>query len=145
MPHIPGSPFCPCTAVLLVYKLVTAFSDEAPLLCYPSPSGPRPLSYELFISRLKAILTGLGVDHTKYAGHSFCRGGASLALACNLPTELIKLQGDWRSDCYQRYLDPDLDTKFTATIINKVWVFGEITTRCRRTFVFITIFFWITF
>ena len=53
-------------------------------------------------------------DHTKYAGHSFRRGGASLALACNLPTELIKLQGDWRSDCYQRYLDPDLDTKFTV-------------------------------
>ena len=113
VPHIPGSPFCPCTALLLVYKLVTA-SDEAPLLCYPSPSGPRPLSYQMFISRLKAILIGLGVDHTKYAGHSFRRGGASLALACNLPTELIKLQGDWRSDCYQRYLDPDLDTKFTV-------------------------------
>ena len=24
----------------------------------------------------------------------------------------FKLQGDWKSDCYQRYLDPDIQTNF---------------------------------
>ena len=42
------------------------------------------------------------------------RGGASLALECGLSPDLIKLQGNWRSDCYQRYLEPDLAFKFTV-------------------------------
>ena len=63
----------------------------------------------MFISRLKTCLGRAGVDHDNYAGHRLRRGGASLA--CNVPGDLIKLQGDWESDCYQRYLDPDIRTK----------------------------------
>lgn len=111
IPHIAGSPLCPSSALLLVYKMVAA-PDNAPLLAYPTPSGSRALSYQHFLRYLKSVLSKLGIDSTKYAGHSFRRGGASLALACNLPPDLIKLQGDWQSDCYQRYLEPDLDTKF---------------------------------
>jgi hypothetical protein len=55
---------------------------------------------------LKACLTQLGIDPTKYSGHSFRRGGASFALECGLPPDLIKAQGDWKSDAYHSYLDP---------------------------------------
>lgn len=113
IPHIPRSYLCPTTTLLLAYKSVAAPPD-APLLSYPTPGGPKTLSYQTFISRLKAVLTHLGFDASEYAGHSFRRGGASLALSCNLPADLIKLQGDWRSDCYQRYLEPDLSTKFSV-------------------------------
>uniref|UniRef100_A0A8W8LGR2 Uncharacterized protein n=2 Tax=Magallana TaxID=2171616 RepID=A0A8W8LGR2_MAGGI len=34
--------------------------------------------------------------------------GASFALECGLPPDLIKSQGDWKSDAYQSYLDPSL-------------------------------------
>lgn len=111
VPYIAGSPFCPSTALLLLYKMVSA-PGCAPLLSYPTPSGSRALSYQSFVAHLKSVLTALGIDSTRYAGHSFRRGGASFALACKLPVDLIKQQGDWRSDCYQRYLDPSLDTKF---------------------------------
>ena len=111
IPHIAGSPLCPSSSLLLVYKLVSG-ADHAPLLAYPTPQGPRALSYQHFLHYLKSVLSRLGIDSTRYAGHSFRRGGASLALACDLPQDLIKLQGDWQSDCYQRYLEPDLATKF---------------------------------
>jgi hypothetical protein len=38
-----------------------------------------------------------------YTGHSFRRGGATFAFRCGVPTTLIKLHGDWRSDAYLLY------------------------------------------
>lgn len=111
VPHIAGSHLCPATAMLLVYKLVPG-PPHAPLLCYPTLRGPIALSYRGFLSHLKSTLKRLGIDSSKYAGHSFRRGGVSYGLAQHLPVDLLKLQGDWRSDCYQRYLEPDLETKF---------------------------------
>ena len=85
---------------------------RAPLFTCPSQAGPVVFTYSMFISRLKTCLGRAGVDPYNYAGHSLRRGGASFALACNVPGDLIKLQGDWKSDCYQRYLDPDIQTNF---------------------------------
>ena len=62
---------------------------EAPALQFSTTRGVTPLSYQLFLGRLKSILSTLGVDASRYAGHSLRRGGASLASACNVPSELI--------------------------------------------------------
>ena len=40
-----------------------------------------------------------------YSGHSFRRGGASLALKSGISPEMIKAQGDWESLAYMDYLD----------------------------------------
>lgn len=111
LPHISGSPLCPSRALLLVYKGVS-LPTVAPLFCYAGPHGPVTYTYQSFMWRLKLLLGQLGVDANRYAGHSFRRGGASFALACDLPPDLIQIQGDWRSNCYQKYLHPDLRTKF---------------------------------
>ena len=113
VPHIPGSYMCPSTALRLIYKLVTGPANS-PLLSYPTHAGPKALSYLSFTNTLKSLLQELGISPSLYSGHSFRRGGATFAFACNLPSELIKEQGGWRSDCYQRYLEPDLATKFTV-------------------------------
>jgi hypothetical protein len=84
VPRIPGSHLCPTTALRLVLKLVSAPAD-APLLAYPTATGPKALSYGSFVSHLKSVLQQLGIDPSLYSGHSFRRGGASLALSCNLP------------------------------------------------------------
>ncbi|CAC5355478.1 unnamed protein product [Mytilus coruscus] len=68
-----------------------------------------PLTYSKFLSRLKQSLSHIGINPDKYSGHSFRRGGASFALECGIPTELIQSQGDWKSDAYKRYIDPSLD------------------------------------
>jgi hypothetical protein len=39
-----------------------------------------------------------------YATHSFRRGGASYMFSIGMSLETIRLMGDWRSNCYQRYI-----------------------------------------
>ena len=73
IPHIAGSPLCPSAALLLVYRMVAA-PVQAPLLAYPTPTGPRALSYRTFVNHLKFVLSSLGVDPSQYAGHYFQRG-----------------------------------------------------------------------
>ena len=39
-----------------------------------------------------------------YSSHGFRRAGCTFAFSANVPTDLIQLQGDWRSDAYKKYL-----------------------------------------
>lgn len=40
--------------------------------------------------------------------------GASWAFAAEVPTELIQLYGDWRSDAYKKYLKFSLEDKISV-------------------------------
>ena len=111
LPHISKSPFCPSSALLICMRMVTVTSAHYPLFCYPSPSGPKPITHAVFTSYLRQCLKKLGIDPSLYSGHSLRRGGASYALQCGLPADLIKLQGDWSSNAYERYLDPTLSLR----------------------------------
>ena len=64
-----------------------------------------PMTGSKFTSYFKQLVTLSGRDATSYASHSFRRGGASWALQCGVPGEVIQLLGDWKSDCYKQYLD----------------------------------------
>ena len=110
VPRIPGSPLCPAWTTMQVIQAVSA-PDSAPVFMYNTPTGPRPLLYSQFISRLKKSITLLGLPQGEYAAHSMRRGAASFALSCQLPVELIRIQGDWSSNAYQRYLTPPLSDK----------------------------------
>lgn len=111
LPRIPGSPFCPSSALLLCLRLLPPVQGPRPLFCYMSSSGLRPITHAEFVTCLRKYLNQLGIDASKYSGHSFRRGGASLALQCGLPTELIKLQGDWASSAYEKYVNPSLELR----------------------------------
>ncbi len=52
---------------------------------------------------------GLNADH--YSTHSFRRGGATLAFQAGIPSELIQLQGDWKSEAYKKYLTFSINDK----------------------------------
>ena len=70
-----------------------------------------PLTQHQFTEKLKTCLAKMGLDASQYSGHIFHRGGAKFALQCGLSTELIKLQGDWRSNVYERYLEPSFELR----------------------------------
>ena len=59
-----------------------------------------------------------------YVLHIVLGGGASWAFAAEVPSELIQLYGDWKSDVNKRYLKFSLDekiwvaTKMTSHILN---------------------------
>ena len=42
------------------------------------------------------------------------RGGASHAFTRNTLADVIKHLGDWRSECYQQYLEDDLALRLSA-------------------------------
>ena len=93
LPPIHPHPLCPVRAVCEAFR-VTA----------PQPGGALafPLSGDTFNRKLKTVLAD--ADGT-FASHSFRRGGAVWCLMQKIPSEAIKLMGDWKSDVYMKYLD----------------------------------------
>ena len=68
----------------------------------------KTLTYIIFTTRLNRTLDLCGYDSSPFSGHYFRRGGASFALHCGVPSDYIKLQGDWKSTAYECYLDHSL-------------------------------------
>jgi hypothetical protein len=59
-----------------------------------------PLTHRLFVNTLRYCLNKIGVDPSKFSGHSFQRGGATFARRIGVPPLLIELMGNWSSDAY---------------------------------------------
>ena len=62
------------------------------------------------------MIRDIGKYPDVYSTHSFRRGWrgcvcASWAFAAEVPSELIQLYGDWKSDVYKRHLKFSLDDK----------------------------------
>ena len=110
IPRIQGSPLCPSQALILALRLCDA-PPSAPLFTYMTPKGWLPLTGHTFQCKLHSFLTRLNIDPSDYSGHSFRRDGASFALECGLPTEVIKAQGDWASSAYESYVNPSWDMR----------------------------------
>jgi len=66
-----------------------------------------PMSHS-FISRVKSGLDRAGFNTSKFSGHSFCCGAASLATAVGLNNYKIQLLGRWHSNSYKLYIDNSL-------------------------------------
>ena len=101
LPFIPNSPLCPVSALINHFRLNRLASSDFLFSVKSShASPPRPITYRNFTSFLSKVITKLDLDSQSFSPHSFRRGGASFAFECNVPAELMKFQGDWRSDAY---------------------------------------------
>ena len=124
LPVIEGCILCPVTALLR--SLIAANQPQAaPLFSYRCAQDCIPLTHSAFSHMLANTLTKCGYVSKDYSGHSLRRGGCSFALACGLPTEVIKAQGDWKSNAYERYAHPSAALRDTcaATLGTKARVF----------------------
>ena len=54
---------------------------------------------------MRKMLQMIDEDPKRFGTHSFRRGGATLAFKAGAPTDLIKTQGDWKSEAYQKYIE----------------------------------------
>ena len=88
---------------------------NGPAFVYTAGDQVKPLTYATFTNKLKKSLQRCGVHSSMYSERSFRRGGATFALICGVPGHYIKLQGDWLSNAYERYLDTSLQYKMIAT------------------------------
>jgi hypothetical protein len=85
-------PLCPVAAIQEMYR---ALGPAAP------DSQAFPMTDTAFNKKFRALLGGSGT----VSSHSLRRGGATWALSCGTPGEIVKLMGDWKSACYLVYLD----------------------------------------
>ena len=118
VPRIGHSQLCPHAGILNALKMLKVH-DLAKLLSGPAfvytyGDQVKPLTYSAFATKLHKVLEQCGVDSSQYSGHSFRRGGATFTLNCGVPGHYIKLQGDWLSNAYERYLDTSLHYKMIA-------------------------------
>lgn len=82
--------------------------DSDPLFKLP---GGKVITHLQFQSKLKDLIDRIGMNADNFSTHSFRRGGTSFAFRSKVPVDLIKAHGDWKSDCYQRYLSFSLQDK----------------------------------
>ena len=112
---LPDEPaLCPSTFLTRMLQRLPPAPPITPLFAVPRPTGLKPLTYSRFLDALKRLLTITGYDARAYAGQSFRRGGATFAMSAGVPTEFIKMQGDWRSNAYQLYAGVTRDTQLAA-------------------------------
>ena len=104
VPRIPGSPLCPTAALRLLLDSVSAPAGF-PLFTYTTASHHHDcITASSLNASIKYLASLVSLNPQDFSGHSLRRGGATFAFQCGIPSELIKVQGDWRSDAYMLYL-----------------------------------------
>ena len=104
LPYLPNHPLCPVTALKNFFSVAGTPPPSSPL--FSCPSSPAPSAQD-FRMRLSRLLAAVGQTPEDFSTHSLRRGGATWLLNAGAPLHLIKILGDWRSDCVLRYLRPD--------------------------------------
>lgn len=94
-----GGDLCPVTAVLAYMAL--RGPGEGPLFRFRNGS---PLTRQKLVIKLREVLQKVGIDCSKYSGHSFRIGAATTAAAKGIQDSLIKTMGRWESVAYQLYV-----------------------------------------
>ncbi len=62
----------------------------------------RPLTKARFILKVREALSHLGIDSSRYAGHSFRIGAATAAGTQGIDDSVIQMLGRWKSSAHQR-------------------------------------------
>ena len=96
-----NSNLCPISAMVTYLESRPPFPNPGPLFTFQSGSF---LTRGRFTSETRLLLSKGGLDSSEFAGHSFRIGAATTAASANLPPWLIKVLGQWSSDCFERYI-----------------------------------------
>jgi integrase len=77
-------------------------STESPAFLIESRGKSIPLAYNQFQNKLKQLISLIGLNPLLFSSHSFRRGGATLLANAGIPSNMILLIGDWKSDAYKK-------------------------------------------
>ncbi len=100
---IKDSIFCPVSHYRSMIQTLPSNPND-PAFMFPLNDSLVPLHYSKFQTFFKSCISSVGLPASQFSSHSFRRGGCSLAFHLQAPTELIQFTGDWKSDCYKKYL-----------------------------------------
>lgn len=111
LPVIKNNPLCPTAAILNWLRHRGISAPNTPLFAHSGPSGLHVLTSTAFRARLQTTLQKIGLSARDYGTHSLRRGGATWLFLSGVPVPTIKLLGDWKSDCVEQYLRPDVSDR----------------------------------
>lgn len=101
--QIEGSALCPVRALQTMVRSIPLASDKP---CFAQKNG-QPWTYRQFQDKLRQCLDSIGYRSELFSSHSMRRGGCSFCFQSGVPSELIQVIGDWRSDVYRNYCKMD--------------------------------------
>lgn len=107
---IPGSELCPVAALTNMCQLVP-LSQTQP--CFAKRNG-QPWTYRQFQDKFRWCLARLSYNAALFSSHSFRRGGCSFCFQSGVPSELIQILGDWKTDIYKNYCHTTTETRAQA-------------------------------
>ncbi|XP_069812969.1 uncharacterized protein [Dendropsophus ebraccatus] len=101
-------PYCPVGIVRQYKQSLPLSASSAPSSHFLVHEDKSPLTKFQFVSMLKKCLFVAGLNPTEFGTHSFRIGAATVADSLGMPGESVKRIGRWASDCYKRYVRPNL-------------------------------------
>ena len=111
-PRLKNNALCPVQAIFKYQQQTLGADINSPAFMYRVNNKQTVLTSDTFIGRVRHCLSLCNVTPTDIATHSFRRGGASFCYSVGLSPDCIKLLGDWRSTCYQSYIENDVNSRF---------------------------------
>ncbi len=101
---VKGHAMCPLAALHDMWELAPPGASPSIFVYVDSKGRTVPLLRSRFSKLIKHFCALVGLDPSKYSGHSLRKGGATCAFIAGCDETMVKLQGDWVSDAYQRYV-----------------------------------------
>ena len=118
----PDKRICPVYWLDVMFELVPGNIGD-PGLAIPGKSGNRALVYAQLTKLMRQWIDGTGLDPKLFTSHSLRRGGASWAAHCGIPSHVIKILGDWRSQAFLKYIELTLESKYDALMVFNMSMF----------------------
>lgn len=109
----PVNSLCP---VFHMKELFARFQldPSLPAFSYVEKNKVKCITYDGFTKELRRLLNAAGYKASSYSGHSFRRGAATHLYSLGADSLLIQASGDWRTDCFQRYIFLSLEQRLQA-------------------------------
>ena len=109
----------PVQALCPVFHMKTLFSRfslnaSLPAFSYQDKNTVKCVTYDGFTKELRRLLNAAGFKANSYSGHSFRRGAATHLYSLGADPLLIQASGDWKTDCFHRYVFLSLDQRLQA-------------------------------
>ena len=116
LPKLKGSVLCPYSALINMRRLVPWTGDDHLFKLRNGNSFTYRRFQNLCREKLKKVVIA---NFSDFSSHSFHRGGCTFNFLCGVPTEIIKLLGNWKSDAYLSYIEFPLESRTAASELVK--------------------------
>ena len=100
-----------CAATALQRSIDGRTDKHGPLLTYKKNKRDVALTAAKFNLTLRDVLRRAGFNASRFSVHSFRRGAATFASQSGISEDSLKAQGNWKSECYTRYICRDFDLR----------------------------------